>query len=72
MNEAPPSDDLGLLTTDGMRARRHPRAVVGLWAWETGLASLASASAAALVGVTWGKGPGGDGVLWKPGGLAQT
>jgi hypothetical protein len=70
LNDAPSIEELGLLATDAMRARRHPRAVVGLWAWETALALLASAPAAALVGASWGNGPGGDAALWAPGGRA--
>jgi hypothetical protein len=62
-------EELGLLSTEGMRARRHPWAMVGLWGWETGLALLLAIPAAALVGDAYGGGPAGDGVLWTPGGL---
>jgi hypothetical protein len=63
-------DELGLLTTDAMRARRHPWAVVGLWGWETALALLFAWPAATLAGTVFGRGPAGDGALWTPGGLA--
>jgi hypothetical protein len=68
LTDVPAVEELGLLATGAMRARRHPRAIAGLWAWETVLALIASASAVSLVGATWGNGPGGDAVLWTPGG----
>lgn len=70
MNDVAPAADLGLLTNDAMRARRHPRAVVALWAWESVLALVASTPVAMLVGATWGTDPEGDGALWRPGALA--
>ena len=68
MNDADASDELGLLTTDGMRARRHPWAVVGVWAWETALALLVAWPVSSLVGRAFGADPRGDAVLWAPGG----
>jgi len=63
-------DALGLLATDAMRARRHPWAVVGLWAWETALALLFAWPAASLAGAIFGRGASGDGVAWTPGAVA--
>jgi hypothetical protein len=63
-------DGLGLLTNDAMRARRHPWAVIGLWAWETALALLFAWPAASLAGAVFGRGAAGDYALWTPGGLA--
>jgi hypothetical protein len=62
-------DDLGLLATDAMRARRHPWAIVGLWAWETGLALLVAWPAASLAGDVFGRGAEGDAALWTRGSL---
>lgn len=67
MNEPP--EELGLLTTEAMRARRHPWAVIGLWGWETALALLLAIPAAALANAAYGGGLAGDGALWTPGGL---
>jgi hypothetical protein len=64
------SGELGLLTTDAMRARRHPWAVVGLWAWESALALLFAWPAASLAGTVLGRGTSGDGVIWTPGSVA--
>jgi hypothetical protein len=61
-----PADELVLLMPQAMRARRHPRAVAGMWAWETVLALLVSAPAAGLARATGG----GDAPLWAPGGHA--
>ncbi len=67
---APTQAEVGLLTTDAMRARRHPWAVVGLWAWETALALLFAWPAASLSGAVFGRGTAGDGVAWTPGGIS--
>lgn len=64
------AQELVLLTTQSMRARRHPRAVLGVWAWESVLALLASWPAAALVRSVYGSDPRGDAPLWAPGGHA--
>jgi hypothetical protein len=60
-------DDLILLTTSSMRARRSPRSIAGLWLWQTGLALLASMPAAGLARAAWSGDPDGDGALWTPG-----
>jgi hypothetical protein len=60
-------DDLFLLTTPSMRARRAPRSIAGLWLWQTGLALLASLPAAGLARAAWSGDPEGDAPLWAPG-----
>lgn len=66
--DAAPAPDLVLLTTPSMRARRHPRAVLAVWAWESLLALLASWPIASLVHAVYGTDPRGDAPLWAPGG----
>jgi len=63
-------DDLVLLTTPAMRARRHPRAIAAMWAWQTVLALLASWPAAGLARAAWSGDVRGDAPLWAPGGHA--
>jgi hypothetical protein len=63
-------DELVLLTTKSMRARRHPRAIAAMWAWQTAFALLAALPAAGLVRAAWGGDPDGDAPLWAPGGYA--
>ena len=63
-------EDLVLLNTAAVRARRHPRAIVGLWAWETVLALLVGWPAAGLAHAAWSGDPHGDAPLWAPGGHA--
>jgi hypothetical protein len=64
------SGELVLLATPAMRARRRPWAIVGVWAWQAGLALLVSWPAASLVGAAWGGSAVGDAPLWAPGGHA--
>jgi hypothetical protein len=64
-----PHDELVLWATPAVRARRHPRAIAGIWAWQTMLALLASGPAAGLVSAAW-RGDDGDAPLWAPGGHA--
>lgn len=52
---------------EAIRARKHPLAVLGVWAWETGLASVGAWPAASLVRAVYGNDPRGDGPLWTPG-----
>jgi hypothetical protein len=66
----PPDDALVLVTTPSMRARRHPRAVVAMWAWQTVVAALVAWPAAGLASAAWGGDVHGDGALWAPGGHA--
>jgi hypothetical protein len=61
---------LVLRPTAARRARSHPWAIVGLWAWQTAVAAGASVPAAAFVGGVYGAGPRGDAPLWDPGGHA--
>jgi hypothetical protein len=75
LNDAARQDDapgggLLLLMNDAMRARRHPWAVVGLWAWHTGVALVAAWPAWSLAAAAWGNDPRGDAPLWEPGGRA--
>jgi hypothetical protein len=63
-------DDLVLLTTPAIRARRHPRAIAGMWAWQTVLALLVGWPAAGLAHAAWSGDAHGDAPLWAPGGHA--
>jgi hypothetical protein len=63
-------EDLVLVNTAAVRARRHPRAIAGLWAWETVLALLVGWPAAGLAHAAWSGDPHGDAPLWAPGGHA--
>ena len=63
-----PLDDLVLLTTPAVRARRHPRAILAMWAWET----VAGAARQLAGGGAGARGIGaatsaGDAALWAPG-----
>jgi hypothetical protein len=62
-------DSLGQ-APDGMRARRHPWAILGLWGWQTALALGASWPTASLIHAVFGASPRGDAELWVPGGHA--
>jgi hypothetical protein len=55
--------------TSSVRARSRPRAVLGMWAWETALSFAGSLPAAALVRAAYGRHPDGDAPLWDPGAL---
>jgi hypothetical protein len=70
IDSARPADDLVLVTTQAMRARRHPRAIVAMWAWQTALALVASWPAAGLAAAAWGGNVAGDAPLWAPDGHA--
>jgi hypothetical protein len=63
-------EDLVLLTTTAMRARRHPWAIVAMWAWQTALALFVGWPAAGLAHAAWSGDPHGDATLWAPGGYA--
>jgi len=67
---ARPAQDLVLVTTPAMRARRHPWAIVGVWAWQAALALVASWPAGSLARAAYGGDPRGDAVLWDAGGHA--
>jgi hypothetical protein len=65
-------DRLLLVTNDAMRARRRPRALAIVYAWQA-LSGLAAAwPVSALVRDSYGHHPRGDAVLFDPGGLALT
>jgi hypothetical protein len=64
------SDDLVLLATQAMRARRHPRAIVAVWAWQAVLALFVGWPAAGLAAAAWGGNAAGDAPLWAPDGHA--
>jgi hypothetical protein len=61
--------DVVALDAASVRARSRPRAVLGLWAYESLLALLAAWPAAALVRSAYGRNPQGDAALWDPGAL---
>jgi hypothetical protein len=63
-------DELVLVTTQAMRARRSPRAIAAMWVWQTALALLASLPAAGLARAAWARDPDGDAPLWAAGGHA--
>jgi hypothetical protein len=50
-----------------IRARLHPWAIAGVWAWQAAWSLLAAYPAAALVGAAYGNDPRGDLPLWEPG-----
>jgi hypothetical protein len=52
------------------RARAHPRAIAGVWAWQACFALLAAWPAASLVRSVFASDPRGDAALWEPGGAA--
>jgi hypothetical protein len=67
---APEPARLALRPARSIRARKHPWAVAGLWAWQIPFALVVSSPLAALVASTYGRGANGDAVLWTPGGHA--
>jgi hypothetical protein len=70
VESARPRDELVLVTTPAVRARRHPRAIAAMWAWQTVLALVVSAPVAGLARATWRSDAAGDAPLWAPGGHA--
>jgi hypothetical protein len=57
------------VATSSVLARARPRALVGMWAWESVLAVLAAWPASALVRSSYGRHPLGDAPLWDAGAL---
>jgi hypothetical protein len=55
---------------DDRRARRHPLAILGVYAWQAALGLLVAAPVASLARAAYGNDPRGDGPLWTPGGHA--
>lgn len=62
-------DELVLLLTESMRARRRPLPILALWGWQTLLSVMVAWPAAAAVASWYGKHPSGDAPLWQAGGL---
>jgi hypothetical protein len=63
-------EPLRVLPNQAMRARRCPKAIAALWAWEAMFGAALAWPFAAIVGSAYGSHPRADGVLWEPGGLA--
>jgi hypothetical protein len=57
------------LATSSVRARARPRAVIGVWAWETVLSLMGALPAVALVRAAYARHPRGDAPLWDAGAL---
>ncbi len=57
------------VATSSIRARSRPRALVGVWAWESALSLAATLPAVALARAAYGRHPGGDAPHWAPGSL---
>jgi hypothetical protein len=51
-------------------ARAHPGAILGVWAWQAGVALVASWPAASLLRAAYGADPRGDAALWASEGRA--
>ncbi len=60
-------DQLVLLSNESMRARRRPRAVLALWAWQLAFALLIAWPFSSAVAGWYGAHPSGDEPLWTPG-----
>ena len=63
------SEDVVALAASSIHARSRPRAVLGVWAWETSLSLLGCLPAAALARAAYGRHARGDAPLWDPGSL---
>ncbi len=63
------SEDVVPLGASSIRARARPRAVLGVWAWESTLALVGSWPAVTLARAAYGRHPNGDAMLWDPGAL---
>jgi hypothetical protein len=61
--------DVVPLPTMSIHARSRPRAIIGVWAWESSLALVGCVPAAALVRAAYGRHSAGDAPLWRPGAL---
>jgi hypothetical protein len=61
--------DVVSLPGPSIRAIARPRAIAGVWAWETVLGVVGAWSAAALARGAYGRHPSGDAPLWNPGAL---
>jgi len=63
-------DTLRALEPDEIRARRRPRAILFVWAWELACAFLIATPIHSWAKSVWGAHPDGDAVLFRPGGHA--
>lgn len=72
MTEHDDADDdaLRALEPDEIRARRRPRAILFVWAWELACALVIATPIHAWAKSVWGAHPDGDAVLFLPGGRA--
>lgn len=61
------SDDIVQLAALSIRARSRPRAVLGVWAWQSVLSFVGSWPAVALTRGAYGRAPHGDASLWESG-----
>jgi hypothetical protein len=68
-DEVVPLEEVVPVETGAVRARSRPRAVLGMWAYESMLAIVGAWPAAALVRAAYGRSPQGDAALWDPGAL---
>jgi hypothetical protein len=57
------------LTPSSIHARRHPGAILGLWALQALIAVVATLPAVSVVRGAYGRFPSSDAALWDPGGL---
>ncbi len=62
-------EELALVPTDGVRARRRPRALVTLFVWEATLGLILGSSLASVAGSVYARHPDGDDPLFAAGGL---
>jgi hypothetical protein len=63
------ADEVVPLEPSSIRARSRPRAVLGVWLWQSALALVGSWPATALVRGAYGHHPRGDAPLWSGGAL---
>lgn len=64
------TDELRLLDPSEIRARRRPRAILVVWAWELACSLLIALPVHVWANKVWGTHPDGDAVLFQPGGHA--
>lgn len=69
-DHADDDDTLRALEPNEIRARRRPRAVLFVWAWELACAFLIATPIHSWAKSVWGAHPDGDAVLFRPGGHA--
>ncbi|MBX3220178.1 MAG: hypothetical protein KF795_06635 [Labilithrix sp.] len=69
-SEAPAPSALRRLEPSEIRARRRPRAIVLVWAWELACAFFIATPVHAWARNVWGAHPDGDAAIFRPGGHA--